>query len=107
MLSPIPSYSSLILPYFLLSSTLDREDWRPEEKGRQRVRWLGGITDSMDMNLHKLWEIVKDREAWRVAVHGVGQTVRHDLVTEQQQTYSSILYLSSLSSHLPVITITL
>ena len=52
------------------------------ERGWQKMRWLASITDLMDMNLGKLKEMVRDREAWRAMVHG-SQAVGHNLVTEQ------------------------
>ena len=49
-------------------------DWGQEEKGRQRMRWLDDITDTMDVNLSELRELVMDREAWGAVIHGVGKS---------------------------------
>ena len=59
------------------------------KRGRQRMRWLDSITDSMNMNLGKLWEIVRDREAWHSAVHGVAEL---NTMEQQHETNISACY---------------
>ena len=68
-----------------LEKTLILGKTESKRRGQQRVRSLDDIIDSMDISLSKLWEIVKDREDWCAAVHGV--TKRHNLVTEEQNFY--------------------
>ena len=79
--------------YWLIGKDSDAgKNWGQQERGRQRIKWLDGITDSVSVSLSQHRKIMKDKEAWHAAVHGITR-IGQDLATEQQQ-FSSVQLLS-------------
>ena len=83
------------LALFLLTNIVSRERLKAKGKeGGQRMRWLDGVTHSMDMSLSNVWEIVKDRKAWYAAIHGVGKSqkwVSYWITTTVSSVHSRLL----------------